>query len=70
MTEVSCAQSNSDKPRHLEGRDGREEIQSVGELSSKCEKLTDAQRVAEVNCAQSDGDKPSKLEGGKEKEDI
>ena len=33
VAEVSCAQSNSDKPNQLEGRDVREEIQSVGELS-------------------------------------
>ena len=42
----------------------------MGELSSKCEKLPDAQRVVEVICAQSDSGKPSQVEGGKEKEEI
>ena len=49
--------------RQVEEGDEREEIQSVGELSSKCEKLPDVQRVAEVPRAQSDSDKPRQGEG-------
>ena len=57
-------QSGSEMQHQVEDGGDRDEIQSVGELSPRCEKMPEVQRVAKVAVAQSDSEIHRKVEEG------